>query len=74
MLTHPPVSSYGIAHPPNEMIGEAIWGDFVPTALATGQLKTKPDPVVVGHGLEQIQHGLEVQKGGISAKKVVVTL
>jgi hypothetical protein len=68
------VSSYGIAYPPHENIGEAIWATFVPNALATGQLKAKPDPVVVGHGLENIQHGLEVQKAGVSAKKVVITL
>ncbi|CAK41438.1 uncharacterized protein An12g10910 [Aspergillus niger] len=48
------VTSYGISYPPNGRIGKAIWGAFVPHALATRQLKAKPDPVVVGHGLENI--------------------
>lgn len=55
-------------------MGEAIWGKFVPEALASGQLQAKPDPVVVGHGLSEIEHGLKVQKAGVSAKKIVVTL
>ncbi|GMF77728.1 unnamed protein product [Aspergillus oryzae] len=52
----------------------SIWGKFVPEALASGQLQAKPDPVVVGHGLSEIEHGLKVQKAGVSAKKIVVTL
>ncbi|GLA32381.1 hypothetical protein AnigIFM63326_011525 [Aspergillus niger] len=68
------VTSYGISYPPNGRIGEAIWGAFVPHALATRQLKAKPDPVVVGHGLENIQNGLDAQKAGVSAKKIVITL
>ncbi|KAE8387840.1 chaperonin 10-like protein [Aspergillus alliaceus] len=68
------IFGYEIATTPNEKLGEAIWAKFVPQALASGQLQPKPDPVVVGHGLEEIQHGLEVQKAGVSAKKVVVTL
>ena len=43
----------------------------MPHALATRQLKAKPDPVVVGHGLENIQNGLDAQKAGVSAKKIV---
>ncbi|KAF3395901.1 Zinc-binding alcohol dehydrogenase domain-containing protein cipB [Penicillium rolfsii] len=68
------LSSYGIAYPPNEAIGVAVWETFVPAALESGQLQVKPDPVVIGHGLESIQQGLEVQKAGVSAKKIVVTL
>ncbi|KAJ6125616.1 zinc-binding oxidoreductase CipB [Penicillium samsonianum] len=68
------VSSYGIAYPPNERVGEAVWEQFVPKALASGQLKTKPDPFVVGHGLENVQHGLNMQKAGVSAQKIVITL
>lgn len=69
-----PVFCYEIATTPNEDMGEAIWGKFVPEALASGQLQAKPDPVVVGHGLSEIEHGLKVQKAGVSAKKIVVTL
>ncbi|KAK7628012.1 chaperonin 10-like protein, partial [Phyllosticta citricarpa] len=58
----------------NANIAEAVWGRFVPEALAAGKLQTKPDPLVVGHGLESIQKGLDIQRQGVSAKKVVVTL
>lgn len=65
---------FEIATTPNEAFGEAIWGKFVPEALASGQLQAKPDPVVVGHGLSALEHGMKVHKAGVSAKKIVVTL
>jgi hypothetical protein len=68
------VTSYGIAYPPNENVGEKIWGDFVPNALASGKLQAKPDPIIVGHGLEELQKGLDLQKAGVSAKKLVIML
>jgi hypothetical protein len=37
-------------------------------------LKAKPEPVVVGNGLQDIQYGLDIQKKGVSAKKVVIAL
>jgi hypothetical protein len=46
----------------------------VPKALAKGTFKAKPDPLVVGNGLKSIQLGLDVQKKGVSAKKVIVTI
>lgn len=46
----------------------------MPKALASGQLKAKPNPLVVGHGLENVQHGLDIQKAGVSAQKIVITL
>ncbi|GAA5872928.1 hypothetical protein JCM1840_005890 [Sporobolomyces johnsonii] len=55
-------------------VGSAVYHKFVPAALANGSLKTKPDPLVVGNGLEQVQHGLDVLRKGVSAQKVVVTL
>ncbi|KAK6614862.1 zinc-binding oxidoreductase [Botrytis cinerea] len=68
------VTSYGIAYPPNERIGEAVWGNFVTKGLASGKLQPKPDPLVIGHGLEMIQTGVDLQKAGVSARKIVVTL
>ncbi|GFF58250.1 hypothetical protein IFM46972_11047 [Aspergillus udagawae] len=53
---------------------KAVWRDYLPKALASGQFKPKPDPMVVGHGLDKIQHGLDIQKAGVSARKVVITL
>ena len=55
-------------------IANAVWGDFVPKALESGQLKAKPDPLVIKGGLKEAQHGLDRQKQGVSAAKVVVQL
>lgn len=55
-------------------VGKTIYEDFLPKALAVGQFVAAPDPLVVGKGLEFMQDALEVQKKGVSAKKVVVSL
>ncbi|KAJ6134025.1 chaperonin 10-like protein [Penicillium sp. IBT 18751x] len=68
------VTAYSIIQVPHSDIGEWIWGKYVPQALANGTLKAKPEPVVVGNGLQDIQHGLDIQQKGVSAKKVVITL
>ncbi|KAK5074504.1 hypothetical protein LTR70_010644 [Exophiala xenobiotica] len=43
-------------------------------ALAQNRLQPKPDPTVIGHGLEYVQIGLDRLKEGVSAAKIVVTL
>ena len=68
------VAAYTIAAEENKPIADAIWKDFVPAALESGQLKPVPEELVVGNGLEAIQHGLDVQKRGVSARKVVVSI
>ncbi|KAJ9639472.1 hypothetical protein H2201_002869 [Coniosporium apollinis] len=55
-------------------VGDAVWRKYVPDALAEGRLKALPEPLIVGHGLEKVQEGLDRQKQGVSAKKVVITL
>ena len=55
-------------------VGKAIYVDFLPQALAEGTYIAAPDPQVVGKGLEYIQVGYDLQKKGVSAKKVVVSL
>ncbi|KAF7504198.1 hypothetical protein GJ744_002617 [Endocarpon pusillum] len=55
-------------------VGNAIFRDYLPAALKSGEYKAKPDPKVVGHGLESIADGFAAQKKGVSAAKVVVTL
>ena len=55
-------------------VGKVIYEDFLPKALAEGQFVAAPEPVVIGNGLEHIQAAFEVQKKGVSAKKVVVSL
>jgi NADPH:quinone reductase-like Zn-dependent oxidoreductase len=63
---------YGsVAHSP---LGEAIYVNFLPEALATGSYKAAPEPLSTGKGLEAIQGALEAHKRDVSAKKIVVSL
>ena len=55
-------------------VGKVVYVDFLPKALAEGTYIAAPDPEVVGKGLEYIQAGLDLQRKGMSAKKVVVSL
>ena len=55
-------------------VGPHIWGKFITPALESARFQCKPDPMVVGHGLEAIQAAMNTQKEGVSAKKIVVTL
>jgi NADPH:quinone reductase-like Zn-dependent oxidoreductase len=60
-----------VAHSP---IADVVYRDFLPEALANGKFRASPEPLIVGQGLETIQEALDVQKKGVSAKKVVVSL
>ncbi|KAJ4351830.1 uncharacterized protein N0V89_007174 [Didymosphaeria variabile] len=53
-------------------VGPSVWRKYLPKALAQGVLVPKPDPLIVGNGLRSVQHGLDKQKAGVSARKVVV--
>lgn len=55
-------------------VGKSVFADFLGEALEKGVYRCKPDPMVVGHGLEKLQDALDAQKKGVSAKKVVLTL
>ena len=55
-------------------VGKAIYVEFLPKALAQGTYVAAPKPHVVGQGLESIQAGVDFQKKGVSAEKVVVCL
>jgi NADPH:quinone reductase-like Zn-dependent oxidoreductase len=55
-------------------VGPMIYRDFLPGALAAGRYVAAPDPMVVGKGLEFVQGGVDAQRKGVSAKKVVVAL
>lgn len=55
-------------------VGKAIWGEYVPAALASGQLAAKPDPLILKGGLSRVQDGLDILKAGVSATKVVIEL
>ena len=68
------VVAFAIVQEPNQHIGEYIWQKFLPDALANGSFLTKPDPLPTGHGLKDLQNGLDVQRKGVSARKIVVPL
>ena len=51
-----------------------LWRDYITKALESGQLKCLPEPMIIGKGLESCQAGLDENKKGVSAKKVVVEL
>ena len=55
-------------------VSRVIFEDFLPRALKEGRYLAVPEPYVVGEGLKFIQSGFDVQKRGVSAKKVVVSL
>ena len=55
-------------------VGAAIYEHYLPKALAEGKFVAAPEPLVVGKGLENIQKAFDVQRDGVSAKKVVVSL
>jgi NADPH:quinone reductase-like Zn-dependent oxidoreductase len=60
-----------VVHSP---VGDAVYRDFLPEALANGRFKAAPEPEVIGHGLDKIQEAMDTQKKGVSARKVVVSL
>lgn len=64
-------SIWGTSLKDNE-VGPAIYGDFLPGALASGTYRAAPDPVLVGEGLEKIPDALDQLRNGVSAKKLVV--
>ncbi|KAI1840996.1 hypothetical protein JX266_012777 [Neoarthrinium moseri] len=55
-------------------VGRAIWVDWLSDALADGSMKCKPNPELVGRGLEKIQDAVDLMGKGVSAKKLAVEL
>lgn len=56
-------------------VGKAVWVDFLGEAMKQGKFVPSPEPLVVpGKGLEKIQEAFEMQKKGVSARKIVVSL
>ncbi|KAJ5196572.1 Polyketide synthase enoylreductase [Penicillium cf. viridicatum] len=55
-------------------VSKAIYRDFLPEALKKKIFQATPEPLVVGHGLESVQVGLDRVRQGMSAQKAVVTL
>ena len=55
-------------------VSNAIYRDFLPAALADGRYRAAPAPRIVGDGLQHLQRALDIQREGVSAEKVVVTI
>ena len=60
--------------PVQSPVGPAIFRDFLPFALGSGQFRPAPDPRVFGVGLEQVPGALAALRNGVSATKLVVTI
>lgn len=66
-------SIFGTTLMENE-VGPLIYEKFLPEALAQGRYRAVPEPFVIGKGLAYVQAGLEKQRQGVSAQKVVISL
>ena len=55
-------------------VGRVVYAEFLPRALAERRFLAAPEAQVVGTGLASIQDALDVQRRGVSAKKIVVSL
>jgi NADPH:quinone reductase-like Zn-dependent oxidoreductase len=55
-------------------VGPAIYKDFLPKALQDQTFVPAPKARVVGKGLEFLQQGMDLNRKGVSAEKIVVTL
>jgi NADPH:quinone reductase-like Zn-dependent oxidoreductase len=55
-------------------VGQMLWEDFLPRALADGSYVPAPQALVVGNGLGQVQPALDLLRKGVSARKLVVAL
>ncbi|KAF2155510.1 putative quinone oxidoreductase [Myriangium duriaei CBS 260.36] len=53
-------------------IGQALWHDYIPKALAEGHFQAKPDPFVIEGGLAKVQEAVDMLRNGVSAKKIVI--
>ncbi len=66
-------SIFGTTLKGNE-VSTVIYEDFLPAALAEGRYVAAPEPSVVGRGFASVQAGFDMQRQGVSARKVVVSL
>lgn len=51
-----------------------VWADFLGNGLPNGNLRAKPEPLVLEGGLNRLQEGVDIARNGVSARKVVVEL
>ncbi len=68
------ISGERIVSTEDGIVAKKVWHEYVSAALQERSLKPAPEELVVGNGLYYVQGGLDRQKQGVSARKVVVTL
>lgn len=55
-------------------VGEAVYSKFLPQALEKGSYIAAPEAMVIGEGLGLVEKGMKMQRKGVSAKKIVISL
>lgn len=60
-------------HIKDDEVGPPLF-EWIAEALGKGVLRCKPNPEVVGQGLEAVQQAVERMEKGVSATKLVVEL
>lgn len=55
-------------------VSRVVYADYLPRALAEGRFVAAPEAQIAGAGLESIQAALDLQRKGVSARKIVVSL
>ena len=65
---------FGAAMPQDDQLAKHIWADFLPRALTEGKIVPSPKASVIGKGLQKIQAGLDEQRKGVNAAKIVVSV
>jgi NADPH:quinone reductase-like Zn-dependent oxidoreductase len=55
-------------------VSTMIYEDYLPAALREHRHQISPRPQIVGTSLNDIQAAMDTQRGGVSARKLVVTL
>lgn len=55
-------------------VGPAVWRGYLPAALASGSHELYPEARIAGDGLPAIQGAIDTLRGGVSARKLVITL
>lgn len=60
--------------PAQNVVGPAVFTQFLPAALTDGRYSPAPPAEVVGHGLAAVPAGLARLRAGVSARKLVVTV
>ena len=58
----------------DNFVGKAIYEDFLGSALADGRFSPSPKARIIGQGLSLLQRAIDIQKSGVSAEKIVVSL